>query len=434
MRGQIVQIVQTSPDAGPEILSAAREVQANWPHVPQLGILVAEIAVAQGLEDEAWSELRSILADPDLSQDLLRIAIAGLADSRLPDAPPKDSLRRLRLSVRISRGLLGNEVLPSSLEPRAHDTLVRSMLGVLDNQAFADLDESERADWLEDSRLAVLEMNDRYPGNRMAATAMLRLAEVYSDALGEPEKAIELFDAVAQDPSASLEHIQIARIGRARSYVVAGDTLRARQEFTRIGDEGSDPESQSRAHYHLGLLDFMGGEVDSAYDRFRAVARRAPRADYANDALDMAILLAEEDMRDQPDEDALRQYGVMLYQRATHQREAVRVTLTEIASGDPSPVRERSRMNLASLYDSMGDAEEALRWADRVIEEADQPRLVAEALDFRGGVLLELGRISAARESWERVLLEHEDYVMADRVRDQLAALRSDDQSEGEVP
>ena len=436
MRGQVVQIVEDYPADGEAMLGAARSVQTNHPEVPQLKILVAEIALALADEDVAWQELRPLIAEPALGQDLLRIAIAGLADSRLPDADTDNSLRRLRLSVRITRGLLGNETLPRSLEPRAHDTLVRSLLGVLDNEAFARLDDAERASWLEESRLAVLEMNQRYPGNRLAASATLRLAEVYTDALGDPEKAIQLFDAVAQDPSASSENILVARVGLARAYVVAGDTLRAREEFLRIGADRSSPAGQSRAHYHLGLLDFMGGEFDEAQDRFKAVAQRSPRADYTNDALDLAILIAEEQLGGVPDEEGLRQYGVMLYMRATHQRDAMATALIEIAEREASPVRDRSRINLAQMYRSRGEPEAALFWLDRLLEDSPGSRTVAEALDLRGELLLDLGRPGPAGEAWERILLEHENYIMIDRVRDRLASLQRDEEGlrEGEVP
>jgi hypothetical protein len=128
MRGQVLQYVEDAPEQGEECLEAARSVQLDYPEVSQLGILVAEIALALGAEEKAWAELRPLVGAPELSQDLLRIAIAGLADSRLPDADAENALRRLRLSVRICRGLLGNESLPRSLEPRAHDTLVRSLI------------------------------------------------------------------------------------------------------------------------------------------------------------------------------------------------------------------------------------------------------------------------------------------------------------------
>ena len=260
MRGQIVQLIQEDPAPGTDYLDATRSVRDDYPGVPQLGILAAEVALAVGEDEAAWAELRPLVGSPALGQDLLRIAIAGLADSRLPGADPAASLRRLGLSVRICRALLGNETLPRALEPRAHDTLVRSMIAVLDNESFAGLPDEERGRWLEDSRLAVLEMNERYPGNRMAEAATLRLAEVYTDGLGDADKAIQLFDAVAQDPSASAENISLAQIGLARAYVVAGDTLRAREAFERVGSDSGRPTSQSRAQYYLGLLDFMGGE------------------------------------------------------------------------------------------------------------------------------------------------------------------------------
>lgn len=435
MRGQVVQLVQEDPSPGTDYLDAALSVREAYPGVPQLGILVAEVALAVGEDERAWEELRPLVVEPALGQDLLRIAIAGLADSRLPEADPEASLRRLGLSVRICRALLGNETLPRSLEPRAHDTLVRSMIAVLDNAAFASLTAEERGRWLEDSRLAVLEMNQRYPGNRMAEAATLRLAEVYTDGLGDADKAIQLFDAVAQDPSASADHISLARLGLGRAYVVAGDTLRARELFTRIGADSGNPSAQSRAQYHLGLLDFMGGEFAEAEDRLKAVALKSPRASFTNDALDLAILIAEENFGGAPDQEGLQMYGVMLYQRSTHEREAMRATLVEIAERDLSPVRDRSRLNLAEWHQSQGEPEVALYWIDRLVAEAPLSRDVPRALDLRAGLLLELGREEQARETLERILLEYEDYVMVDRVRDRLAGLReSEEPVEGEVP
>ena len=53
-----------------------------------------------------------------------------------------------------------------------------------------------------------------------------------------------------------------------------------------------------------------------------------------------------------------------------------------------------------------------------------------------GHLLMELGREDQARETLERILLEYEDYVMVDRVRDRLADLRgaAEEPTEGEVP
>jgi tetratricopeptide (TPR) repeat protein len=436
MRGQVLQYVEDAPEQGKECLEAARSVQLDYPEVSQLGILVAEIALALGAEEKAWAELRPLVGAPELSQDLLRIAIAGLADSRLPDADAENALRRLRLSVRICRGLLGNESLPRSLEPRAHDTLVRSLISVLDNEAFAKLDPEARSLWLEESRLAVIEMNELYPGNRMSAAATLRLAEVYTDALGDADKAVELFDSVARDPSASAESILTARIGLARAYVVGGDTLRAREEFSRLALDTSSPSTQSRANYHLGLIDFMGGEYSQAEERLKAVALKSPRAEFTNDALDLAILIAEEEFGGAPDEEGLKMYGVMLYQRATHQRAEMAATLTAIAERDMSPVRDRARLNLAEWNGERGDVDVALYWLDRLVEDSPMSRDVPRALDLRAGFLLEVGRDDQARETLERIVLEYEDYVMVDRVRDRLAELRAprEDVQEGEVP
>ena len=147
-------------------------------------------------------------------------------------------------------------------------------------------------------------------------------------------------------------------LAKQGDVVVAGDTLRAREAFSRIGSDQSDPAAQSRAQYHLGLLDFMGGEFEEAEDRLKAVALKSPRASFTNDALDLAILIAEENFGGAPDEDGLRMYGVMLYQRATHQRDEMQATLGEIAERELSPVRDRARLNLAEWHEAQGEEEE----------------------------------------------------------------------------
>ena len=129
-------------------------------------------------------------------------------------------------------------------------------------------------------------------------------------------------------------------------------------------------------------------------------------------------------------------YGAMLYLRATHERDGMRATLVSIAERDMSPVRDRARLNLAEWHRAQGEPEVALYWVDRLVGDSPVSRDVPRALDLRAGVLMELGREDQARETLERILLEHEDYVMVDRVRDRLSDLRkaADEPAEGEVP
>ena len=427
MRGQVLEMASDAPQQIEAMLEVAREMAARHRDVPQIGIVVAELEMRAGDADAAWKTLSRLVGERELTQEMLRLALAGLADSRLPDADPDQILPRLRLSARVARAMLANETVPASLEPRVYDTLVRSLLAMLENDAFGRLDRDEQFDILDETRRSIVEMQERFAGNRLTASALLRLAGVYVDALHEPEPAIELYELLAVNTSSSREEVNLARLGLARAHVAQGDTATAREMFTSIGQDMDFVEGQGRAQYHLGLIDFMGGELTTAQDRLKAVAAEAPRAEYTNDALDLALVLVEHEMSGDTDDTSLLQYGAALYQKATHQPDALVNTLVEIAEGSPGGVRERARLDLARLAHDRRDHDEAVVWATRVADEAAVSRYAAPALDLKGEVLEQAGRPDEALAVYERLLLEHEGYVLMDRIRDRVRALRGED-------
>jgi len=436
VRGQVLELSEEAPDQVPGMLDAARGMATAHPDVPQIGMVVAELQMVAGDADAAWRTLARLVSERDLSQELLRLALAGLADSRLPGSDPDVVLPRLRLSARVARAMLANETVPTSLEPRVYDTLVRSLLAILENDAFGRLDRAEQFDILDETRRSIIEMQQRFAGNKLTSAALLRLAGVYVDTLHEPDPAIELYGVLAADASSSREDVNHARLGLARAHVAAGDTLLARQMFETIGQDMGFVEGQGRAQYHLGMLDFMGGHLATAQDRLKAVAAEAPRAEYTNDALDLALVLVEQELSGSEDDAALRRYGEALYLKSTHQPAALLNTLTEIAEGDPGAVRERARLDLARLAVGAREPDDALIWTDRIASEAPASRYAAQALDLRGELLESLGRDDEALAVYERLVLDYEDYVLMDKVRDRVRSLRgsSDSPEDEELP
>ena len=435
MRGQVLELAESHPDRIAAMQKAAEEIASAHPTVAQVQIVVAELQLRRGDDQRAWRTLAPLLNEPELEQELLRLALAGLADSRLPGADPQNTLRRLRLSARIARGLLANEMLASALEARVTDTMVRSLLAMLENEAFARLPESERVEVLDDARRSILDMQNRFAGNELTSAALLRLAGAYVDGLHQPQPAIELYERLAVSPNSSREHAKLARLGLGRAYVAAGDTSRAREVFYAVGQDMEYPEGQGRAQFHLGMIDFMGGAFTTAADRFKAIAMEQPLADYTNDALDLALVLAEFEMGGDPDDAPLRAYGQALYFRAVHEPAQLMSTLETVAEGAPSPVRDRARLDLARMARQRGESERAVGWARRVNAEDALSRYAATALDLEGEVLEQLGRVDEALSVYERLLLEHERYVMVDRIRDRVRELRQGPQpAEGEIP
>lgn len=435
MRGQVLELAETAPERIGAMQKAAEELATAHPEVTQLKIIVAELQLRRGDDQRAWRTLAPLLNDPELEQELLRLALAGLADSRLPGNDPVNTLHRLRLSARISRGLLANETLPTALEARVTDTLVRSLLAMLENDAFAGQPEAEQLEVLDETRRSILDMQDRFAGNELTGAALLRLAGAYVDGLHRPASAIEIYERLAVSPNSSREHAKLARLGLGRSYVAAGDTARAREVFHHVGQDMEFPQGQGRAQFHLGMIDFMGGAFTTAADRFKAVAMEQPLADYTNDALDLALVLAEFEMSGVEDDAPLRAYGRALYLRAVHEPEQLVSTLETIAESAASPIRDRARLDLARLAREGGRNEVALGWARRISAEDGASRYAAAALDLEGEVLEGLGRVDEALAVYERLLLEHEGYVMIDRIRDRVRDLRDGPQpEEGEIP
>ncbi|HKK71632.1 MAG TPA: tetratricopeptide repeat protein, partial [Candidatus Krumholzibacteria bacterium] len=258
VRGQILELASDAPQQVGTMLEVARAMAARHRDVPQIGIVVAELEMRAGDPDAAWNTLARLVGEPELTQEMLRLALAGLADSRLPDTDPDRVLPRLRLSARVARAMLANESVPASLEPRVYDTLVRSLLAMLENDAFGRLDRDAQFDILDETRRSIVEMQERFAGNRLTASALLRLAGVYVDALHEPEPAIELYELLSVNTSSSREEVNLARLGLARAHVAEGDTATAREMFESIGQDMDFVEGQGRAQYHLGMIDFMG--------------------------------------------------------------------------------------------------------------------------------------------------------------------------------
>jgi tetratricopeptide (TPR) repeat protein len=326
----------------------------------------------------------------------------------------------LQLSARVLKGLLLSGSLPKTLEPRVYDSLNRTLLAMLENAHFAAMPQSQKLPVLEEARGLVLEMGERFPNSRVTSEAMLRLAGVYIDALRRPKEAATLYDSLYRSPSASREQVQLARIGLGRAYVAAGDTAQARTLFTQMAHDGEFREGQGRAHYQLGLLDFMGGSYRTAQERLSSVAIDAPSADYTNDALDLALILAEQ-ILGKADEAGLSHYGNALYHRATFDDAAMLRELEAVAANASGALAERSLLDLARHHRERGQIDMALASLGRLSSTA--ARYAAPGLELRADLLNDMGKPDEARALYERILVEYEGYVMMDAVREKIRAL-----------
>lgn len=430
MRSRILDLIADHPPRREEVMEVVEKAATAGRKTARLQLLLGELRQRSGDDSGAWELVSPLIADPAMVMELFQVARAMLAESRLPDADPVESRRSLRLGQRILSGLIEGATLPKNLQGKAYDTLSRIWLALLENPSFPELPTPARREVLEGARQSILDMARLFPHDHRVTAALLRLGRSYVDLLHEPRSAIALFERIQVDPNASEVEIHAARVELGRAFMAAGDTTRARSLFETMGKDMSFVEGQGRAHYHLGQLDLMGGHFQRAKERFSAVAFESPSAGYTNDALDLALLLAEE-LMGKSDREGLSHYGRALYFRITAQEDSMRNELHAVARSNSPVLRARALFELAKNDADHGRDAAALRQIDLLVKEAPRSRPLVAALELKGDLLLRTGRPRAAFAAWEKLLNDHYDYVFLDRVRTKMRALKDAEPATG---
>ncbi len=430
MRSRILDLLADRPEQAEAVVKVVEEAAAGHPDVPQLRLLLAELDQMEGNEEEARASIDRLMADASMSSDLLQTARSCVAESRLPDLSAEMTRRKLYLSQTILTGLLRNGRLGRSLQAKAYETLVQSWLALLESEGFDALPRSEKEEALNGFRRTILDMARRFPHDQGVTASLLRLSGAYIDELHRPDDAIALLRRIQVDPNASKVQLHAARMELGRAWMAAGDTTRARSLFEKMGQDMDFVEGQGRAHYHLGQLDLMGGHFQRAKERLSAVAFESPSADYTNDALQLALVLAEE-LMGKNDQEGLRHFGRALYFRITAADDSLRAELEAMSRSESTVLRSRALLELARDDLGKGNEKAAIASIDRLLSEDPESRQVPIALELKGDLLLRTGRPGQARRIWEGLLEDHEDYVFAERVRDKIRALTSSAKASG---
>jgi tetratricopeptide (TPR) repeat protein len=323
--------------------------------------------------------------------------------------------------------LAQERMLESSLRTRILDILAQTSEEALASGSLAQ-DPVAAAARMEE---VLVQVKDGHPLSGHLYSAQIRLAHFRRDVLGQPEEAAASLERLLTDLDLPLEGVALARLTLGECYLAAGDTARGRVVLTRLGRSSRFREAAGHAHYHLARLDLAEGHWETARDRFASVAMDNPMADYANDALDLGLAIAEELDNPTGGPSMLTLYARSTYFDLTAQPDSQRVALEyylgfavkRLDLEQPQHLLERGRYELARLYWKKGLPAEALLQCDRIIMDHPGGRYPAEALALRGRILSATDDQEQAREAFERLLLQYPDYLFADDIRDQLRRL-----------
>lgn len=233
------------------------------------------------------------------------------------------------------------------------------------------------------------------------------------------------------DPGGALEALGRARYLSAKTaaeaerirmeaLLAAGRWDEARRRFRTLASS-SDPALAAMGRYGEGMAHFYRGEFAAARDTLSGLAARWPSSEWANDALETAVLVKQAEREGGA---PLALFGAgLLAARAGRAGEAVD-SLDALAGRYPGSVlAPRALFEGALLLEREGDEAAARERLERIAAEYPLDRLAPRAIERLATTLERSDLAGAAR--WYAVLIErYPDDPWATRVRERYRKVR----------
>lgn len=392
--------------------------EGHDPTAPAL--LRADILLALADGDAALAAVRPLIADPAGATQLLRHATLLQREASLESDARRAQVQWTWL-LGVLEDLADDSALRAGQRPRVLDLLAGTAEQAL-AAGYLDAD-PERAE----ARIEqVLERVRRdSPGSTRLYSAQVRLARHTRDVRHDPARAAARLERLLVDLDLPLEGVALCRLELGLCRLAAGDTAAARTVLTRLGRGTRFREAAGAAHFQLARLDLAQGHWDTARERLSAVALDNAAADFANDALDLALLAAEEQARGASPE-FLQAYSACMERELVGddagRREALRAFLDGISPADAasSMLVSRARLELAELEAAAGRPAAAAELCGLVARDRPDGPYAARALYRQGELLAAAGDRGAAVRVWERLLALAPDGLEAEDARRRL--------------
>jgi hypothetical protein len=402
--------------------------QADTPGAPlEVALLAANVMLAQGRGGAALHLVLPRMAGTAGARAAL--GNAGILAQELPLLLDRDEQQAVTDYLLAVLPVVARQPgLPSRLRQRALDSLAETCGYALDHDLLSESPAAAAArfgDLLGDVR-------DGHPESEHLYAAQIRLARFTRDRLRDPQAAAARLENLLLDLDLPLEGVALARLALGESYLAARDTIRARQVLTALGRDTEFSAPAGHAHFVLAKLDLAQGHLGTARDRFAAVALDNPSAPYANDALEMGLIVAEELQNPTGGPDLLGRYARAVWWELAAEPDSQRVALgryierasVQLDLSEQQPLLERARLQLAVLERTAGHGDAALDQLARIVADHPDGRLAPQALVLSADILADdRGDRDGARRHLERLLVQYPDYLFATEVRQRLGAL-----------
>ena len=393
----------------------------------EVGLLAANVALMDGRSDAALA-----LVQPRLDEAVAARAALNNAGTLVREFPilidEREQAAVSEYLLTILPVIARQPGLPVRLHHRALDHLAETCVHALEH----DLLDRDPAAAVQRFGELLRMVRVGHPESEHLYLAQIELARFSRDRLHDAPAAAVRLERLLLDLDLPLEGVALARLALGECYLAARDTSRGRQVLTALGRDTDFRAAAGHAHFLLARLDLAQGHFGTARDRFAAVALDDPAAPYANDALELGLVVAEELQNPTGGPDLLARYARAVWwdlaaapdsQRVALQRYIARAAV-QADLAEKQPLLERARFELAGLQRDAGLLDEALAQLERIVLDQPDGRLAARAMDVRGAILAaDRHDAAAARREYERLLVQYPDYLFVSEVRQRLRDL-----------
>jgi tetratricopeptide (TPR) repeat protein len=267
---------------------------------------------------------------------------------------------------------------------------------------------------------------EEYPRTEYAARALYQIGRLLFEEQFDLDGAIDSFRKAAQEFAGPgpLRHELALRTGQV--LLAKGDTAEAAKLFTGIARAPDAlPDQSDEASFRIAELEYFACRFDSALALLNAITVN-PRADFANDALEMKAFLQEQ--HGAGDEPLQLMARADLLARRHAFTEAAAMALEITRRFPVSPTADDALLRAAGWQNAAGQASDAVSTYDRLMTEYRETSPLLDRALFRLAQLYETSLLDRGRalSAYERFLNDFPNSVLLAEARRHVRRLRGE--------
>ena len=254
---------------------------------------------------------------------------------------------------------------------------------------------------------------------RVQADAIYGLGVLYSEYLGNCERALIYYDSVLNNFPRGQGYLMSWK-AKSLCHIRQGHLEQARSILSQFAQSRLPDDFREEAAFYQGLVEFFDHKYDTAQIMFRKLMVDSPQGFYVNDAL--RLILALEDGK--TSDSILDYYSAARYARFRGENDSARVWLYAIAEARPPVLGDLALYEVVEMELKRADTAAALVAIERLTRE--YPDSYYRPLGIKTKADLLAGSSDGVRQATElyRFLLENcSEYPFTREVREKLRKL-----------